>query len=84
MVYDQDAWAKGLDYDARPLELSRRIFEAMRLFNARYAGLHYHRSASLEFVHSLTGRRTLKDEFDKIAAHTEHHLSQIRLALKNA
>ena len=35
----------------------------------------------LEFVHSLTGVRTLKDEFDKTASHNEHHLSQIRRAL---
>ena len=35
----------------------------------------------LEFVHSESGVRTLKDEFDKIAAHNEHHLRQIRIAL---
>jgi hypothetical protein len=27
------------------------------------------------------GLRTLKDEFDKVAAHNEHHLSHIRRAL---
>jgi len=36
---------------------------------------------SLEFVHSVDGVRTLREEFDKTAAHNEHHLSQIRLAL---
>jgi hypothetical protein len=28
--------------------------------------------------------RTLKDEFDKVASHNEHHLGQIRLALGGA
>lgn len=36
-----------------------------------------------EFVHSETGVRTLKMEFDKVAAHNQHHLEQIKLALKN-
>jgi len=35
----------------------------------------------LEFVHSVTGVRTLKDEFDKVASHNAHHLNQIRTAL---
>ncbi len=34
-----------------------------------------------EFVHSVTGVRTLKDEMDKVAWHNEHHLGQIRTAL---
>jgi hypothetical protein len=46
-----------------------------------YARLHYTRDGHLEFVHSLTRVRTLKDEFDKTASHNEHHLSQIRTAL---
>jgi hypothetical protein len=46
-----------------------------------YARLHYEKDGHLEFVHSLTGVRTLKDEFDKTASHNEHHLSQIRRAL---
>jgi hypothetical protein len=35
------------------------------------------RSGHLEFVHSETGIRTLKAEFDKVASHNEHHLAQI-------
>ena len=48
-----------------------------------YAGQSYESKGHLEFVHSVTGLRTLKDEFDKVAAHNEHHLGQIRLALQN-
>ena len=81
-VYDQDAWAKGLDYATLPLELSRRIYESVRGAVIYYAGQHYEAKGHLEFVHSVTGVRTLKDEFDKVADHNEHHLEQIRSALK--
>ena len=80
-VYDQEAWSKGLDYSLRPLEISRSIYEALRKAIAYYASLHYEKDGHLEFVHSVTGVRTLKDEFDKVAAHNEHHLAQIRTAL---
>ena len=80
-VMDQDAWAKGLDYATLPLELSRNVYESARNAIIYYAGVHYERSGDLEWVHSVDGVRTLRDEFDKTAAHNEHHLSQIRLAL---
>lgn len=79
--YDQDAFAKGLNYSAFPLEISRPIYESVRAAMIYFAGLHYEKSGHLEFVHSKTGVRTLKDEFDKVASHNEHHLSQIRTAL---
>jgi len=82
-VFDQDAWAKGLDYSQRPLDISRRIYESVRNAIIYYAGLHYEEKGHLEFVHSVTGVRTLKDEFDKVAAHNEHHLEQIRSALRD-
>ena len=80
-VFDQDAWAKGLDYSQVPLDLSRRVYEAVRNAIIYYAGQHYEGHGHLEFVHSETGVRTLRDEFDKVASHNAHHLSQIRAAL---
>ena len=80
-VFDEDAWSKNLDYPERPLEMSRRIYESVRAAMIFYAGLHYEKHGHLEFVHSVTGVRTLKDEFDKTASHNEHHLSQIRAAV---
>jgi hypothetical protein len=80
-VMDQDAWAKGLDYSQVPLDISRHVYESVRNAIIFYARVHYERSGHLEFVHSVDGVRTLRDEFDKTAAHNEHHLSQIRLAL---
>ena len=80
-VYDQDAWAAGLDYSRVPLDMYRRIFEAVRSAVIYYVGQYYEQKGHLEFVHSVTGVRTLKDEFDKVASHNEHHLAQIRTAL---
>lgn len=83
-VVDPDAWAKGLDYAHVPLDLSRRVYESVRNAIIYYAGLHYEKDGHLEFVHSVTGVRTLKDELDKVAAHNANHLSQIRAALAGA
>jgi len=38
-------------------------------------------TSSLTRSNASEGGRTLRDEFDKVAAHNEHHLSQVRLAL---
>lgn len=81
-VFDPDAWAKGLDYSQVPLDISRRVYESVRNAIIYYAGLYYESKGHLEFVHSVTGVRTLRDEFDKVASHNEHHLDQIRLALQ--
>jgi hypothetical protein len=80
-VFDPDAWAKGLDYSQVPLELSRRVYESVRNAIIYHAGLHYDKHGHLEFVHSVTGVRTLKDELEKVATHNAHHLDQIRTAL---
>jgi hypothetical protein len=80
-VMDQDAWAKGLDYSRVPPDVSLQVYESVRHAIIYYAGAHYERSGHLEFVHSVDGVRTLRDEFDHVAAHNEHHLRQIRLAL---
>ena len=80
-VYDQDAWAKGLDYSRVPLAISRGVYESVRSAMLYYATEYYEQKGHLEFVHSVTGVRTLQDEFDKVASHNEHHLAQIRAAL---
>ena len=80
-VYDQDAWAKGLDYSQVPLDTYRRVYESVRSAIIYYAGQFYDSKGQLEFVHSVTGVRTLKDEFEKVAWHNQHHLDQIRQAL---
>jgi len=81
-VFNQDEWAKGLDYAQLPLELSRRIYDSVRSGIIYYARRNYQTHGHLEWVHSETGVRTLKDEFDKVAAHNQKHLEQIRRALE--
>lgn len=81
-VYDQDAWAKGLDYARVPLDISRQVYQSVRAAIIYYAEQYYQAKGHLEFVHSVTGVRTLKDEFDKVASHNQHHLEQIRSALR--
>ena len=80
-AFDQDAWAKALDYSTLPLELSRQVYLSCRAGVRYYAEMHYQARGHLEWVHSETGVRTLKDELDKVAWHNEHHLRQIRAAL---
>ena len=82
-VYDQDAWASGLDYSRVPLDLSHRVYHSVRDAIIYYTGRYYEEKGHLEFVHSVTGVRRLKDEFDKVASHNEHHLTQISLALNS-
>lgn len=83
-AFDQDRWAKKLDYSRMPLDLSRRIYESVRAGVIYQAQQHYEQDGHLEFVHSETGVRTLKDEIEKVAWHNEHHLSQIERALRDA
>ncbi len=80
-AFDQDAWANGLDYERRPLSLSRNLYLATRAGVIHYAGLHYEASGHKEFVHNEAGVRTLKQEFDKVAAHNRGHLDQIAAAI---
>lgn len=80
-AFDQDAWAKALDYSSLPLDLSRQVYLSTRAGITYYARIHYETLGHLEWIHSETGVRTLKEEFDKVAGHNEHHLRQIRTAL---
>ena len=81
-VYDEHAWATGLDYRRKPLRLARPVYESVRQSIIHLAGLHYESKGHLEFVHSVAGVRMLKDEMEKVASHNEHHLAHIRTALK--
>ncbi len=81
-AFEPDMWAAGLDYSGFPLDHSRRIYDAARSGVVHQARMHYEAHGSRPFVHSQTGLRTLKDEFDKVAAHNENHLGQIETALR--
>ena len=80
-AFDQDAWAEHLDYQTRPLAISRDLYNATREGVIHYARAHYEIDDLREFVHSETGVRTLRQELEKVALHNEAHLAQIRTAI---
>lgn len=81
-AFDQELWSRELDYKTFPLPLNERIYAAVRDSMIYLAERHYQSRGDRQFVHSETGIRTLKDEFDKVAAHNRHHLGHIEQALK--
>lgn len=82
-AFDQDKWAEGLAYETLPLELNRPIYESVRTSVIFLAERYYTSKGQHSFVHNQSGSRTLKDEFDKIAWHNQHHLNQIEQALRS-
>lgn len=79
--FNQDLWTQNLNYKSLPLEPNRLIYRSIREMIIILAEQHYLEHGRLEFVHSESGLRTLKDEFDKVAWHNENHLKQIRIAI---
>ena len=59
-VYDQEAWAKGIDYSTKPLALARPVYDSLRTANTYYVETRYASDGHREFVHSVTGVRTLE------------------------
>lgn len=83
-AFDQGAWAEHLQYDKRPLEMSKQLYAATRAGVMYYAGLCYDNKGALEFIHSETGIRTLSDEIDKVIWHNQGHIEQIKQALDSS
>ena len=82
-AFEQEAWCQALDYKTFPLKINKTIFLSVRAGVEYLVQQHYEKHGDKEFIHSETGLRTLKDEFDKIAWHNQHHLNQIEQALEN-
>lgn len=84
--FDQDAWAVGLEYatEVRPLSLNKNIYGSVREAVIHLTEAYYEKKGNNPYVHNETGLRILKEEFDKVAWHNEHHLKQIRIALANS
>ena len=79
--YDQEAWAKKLDYSTVPLDLAKSIYTSSREGIIYYASRHYEGSQEINFVHSTAGLSTLKSEFDKVVWHNQQHVRDIEKAL---
>ncbi|MEL6924382.1 MAG: DinB family protein, partial [Bacteroidota bacterium] len=69
--FDQDAWANGLNYDNRPLTLNKKVYDAVRDSVIDLAKAWYEKAGDNFYIHSETGSRVLRQEFDKVAWHNE-------------
>jgi uncharacterized damage-inducible protein DinB len=76
--FEQDAWCQALDYANQPMELSKMLYTVVRRQAIDLATRYYETHGHNPFVHSQTGLRTLRDEFDKLVWHNEKHLEQMR------
>lgn len=82
-AFEQDLWNENLDYKNFPLAISKAVYLANRSMVIYLAEKYYETLGDKEFIHSQTGLRTLKDEFDKVSWHNQGHLEQIRMALES-
>lgn len=82
MIYgfDQDKWANRF-YPSLSIDVSKALFVATRARIIELASLYYDSHGANKYEHSETGARTVKEEFDKVVWHTEHHLGQMATAL---
>jgi DinB superfamily len=81
-AFDQERWCENLRYADFPLTISKALFTANRNSIIYLAEQFYQSKGHQTFVHSETGIRTLKDEFDKVASHNLGHLQQIEQSLQ--
>jgi len=63
--------------------LAKSIYLSSRQGIIYYARLHYENSHEITFVHSETGIRTLKDQFDLVVEHNRQHVGDIEKALSS-
>lgn len=79
-AFDQDAWARELNYASRPLPGCRELFEAAR--NQLIYLLEAHEDGALDrqFHHSEAGIMTIRKGLSGFARHSDHHLEQILAA----
>ena len=82
-AFNQDKWEKELSYKDYPLALSKDLFSISRKGNIHLINKYYDNSNSVFFIHNLNGKRSLQEEFMKVAIHNQGHLEQIKTALKN-
>jgi len=80
-VFDQDDWDKAFDYFHEPLGIKKQAYQIGCQLNYELTDKYYEPYGQKEFIHSETGLRTLKEEFEKIAWHNQKHIDQIKLAL---
>ncbi|HET8645474.1 MAG TPA: DinB family protein [Vicinamibacteria bacterium] len=79
--YDQDEWARALDYHALPLEPALRCLEGTRAHTAELIRRLPEEAWQREGRHSESGRYTAEDWLRIYADHLEKHAGQIERTL---
>lgn len=80
--YDQDAWARTLDYHAHPLEVALATVEAVRANTTALLRRLPEDAWAKEGRHTESGRYTAEDWLRIYAEHLERHTIQIERNLK--
>jgi len=81
--FDQDLWSSQLDYENFPISLSKELYHANRNSVIYFAEKYYANSDKIQFIHSESGLKCLKDIFDYFPFHNQTHLNQIQSALNS-
>ncbi|MFB3776421.1 MAG: DinB family protein [Bryobacteraceae bacterium] len=78
VAYDQDAWARNLDYGRRKVVQALSAFRQMRAGNYELLKSLAEEAFARKGVHSEKGPTTLLDQLRVHARHAEAHADQIR------
>ncbi len=80
-AFNQDEWNETFDYINEPLTSKKELYSLCREMNSELIEKYYDQFKDKEFVHSITGLRTLQMEFEKVGLHNHTHNEQIKKAL---
>jgi hypothetical protein len=81
-AFNQDHWCENLEYSAMPIELAKSLYLVNRNGVIYLVNKYLDLFGDKEFIHSETGKRTLRDEMEKVANHNQAHINQIKKALE--
>ena len=80
-AFNQDEWNVTFDYVNESLTSKKELYSLCREMNRELIEKYYDQFKDKEFVHSITGLRTLQMEFEKVGLHNHTHNEQIKIAL---
>lgn len=80
-AFNQDEWNETFDYINEALTSNKELYSICREMNIELIEKYYDQFKDKEFVHNITGLRTLQMEFEKVGLHNHSHNEQIKIAL---
>jgi len=80
-AFNQDEWNETFDYINEALTSNNELYSLCREMNIELIEKYYDQFKDKEFVHNITGLRTLQMEFEKVGLHNHSHNEQIKIAL---